>query len=240
MIKPEAAYCDPTTGLCTPSPIEGSDEPISYREDVEIIYVGDPMCSWCWGISPALNQLQNAAEVNSIPYRLVMGGLRPGGGDPWNEEFRSFLKHHWEEVNARSGQPFGMELFKRESFNYDTEPACRSVVAARQLVPESESRFFELVQHRFYVLNEDPNKLGFYEPICEDLNIDFDQFSVLFESEATKAATLRDFQISRQMGISGFPTVVFRKEDQFIAIARGYSEFDSMWSAVTSLMEGEN
>lgn len=237
MKKPAAAFCDPVTGLCTPAPLGESTETVVFRDDIEIIYVGDPMCSWCWGISPALNRLEKAAEANGIPYRIVLGGLRPGGGEAWNEEFKGFLKHHWEEVTARSGQPFGTTLFEREAFNYDTEPSCRAVVAARQLKPEVESRFFELTQHRFYVQNEDPNEVGFYAPICEELGLDFAAFSELFGSEEAKAATLRDFRLNRSWGVTGYPTVVFRKGEQLIAIARGYAEFEQMWGAVEQLSE---
>ncbi|MEL6667753.1 MAG: DsbA family protein [Bacteroidota bacterium] len=237
MIKPDAAYCDPATGLCTPAPLSEVVEAPSFRDDVEIIYVGDPMCSWCWGISPALNQLKSTAEANGIPYRIVLGGLRPGGGDAWNEDFRNFLKHHWEEVNQRSGQPFGESLFDLEQFDYDTEPACRAVVAARQLAPELESRFFELVQHRFYVLNDDPKEASFYAPICTELGIDFEQFTEIFASEQAKAMTVRDFQLNRSWGVRGYPTVIFRRGDEMVAIARGYAEFDRMWSAVEQLVE---
>ena len=27
-----------------------------------------------------------------------MGGLRPGGGDPWNNQMKTFLRNHWEHV----------------------------------------------------------------------------------------------------------------------------------------------
>lgn len=234
---PAAALCDPETGLCTPVSLGERTETVALRDDVEIIYVGDPLCSWCWGISPALNRLEKAAETNGIPYRIVLGGLRPGGGDAWNEEFKGFLKHHWEEVTARSGQPFSEKIFDREAFNYDTEPSCRAVVVARQLKPESESRFFELTQHRFYVQNEDPNEVGFYEPICDQLGIDYAEFAPLFGSEEAKSATLRDFQLNRSWGVTGYPTVVFRKGEQLIAIARGYAEFEQMWAAVEQLGE---
>ncbi|MEM8583937.1 MAG: DsbA family protein [Bacteroidota bacterium] len=237
MIKPEAAYCDPETGLCTPAPLSESSEVPAFRGDVEIIYVGDPMCSWCWGISPALNQLRQAALANGILYRIVLGGLRPGGGDAWNEEFRDFLKHHWEEVNDRSGQPFGHQLFELEQFNYDTEPSCRAVVAARQILPDTESRFFELVQYRFYVLNEDPAQTDFYKPICEELDINFERFTEVFASEEAKAMTLQDFQTNRSWGVRGYPTVIFRKDNQLMAIARGYAEFEQMWGAVEQLVE---
>jgi putative protein-disulfide isomerase len=226
------AFCDPVTGICIPLPMNSTAESIEFRDDTEIIYVGDPMCSWCWGISPQLNQLQREARQAGIPYRIVVGGLRPGGGDPWNDEFRNFLRHHWEEVHRKSGQPFGYDLFDRESFDYDTEPACRAVVAVRQLAPEMESRFFEWVQHHFYVQNRDPGEVEFYQPICEALKIDFDAFRQLFESPEVEALTRADFQLNRQWGVSGFPTVLLRKDQQLYAIARGYAEFEDMWERV--------
>ncbi len=50
------------------------------------------------------------------------------------DEMKNFLKGHWEHVTQASGQPFGYKLMEREDFNYDTEPSCRAVVAARPLV----------------------------------------------------------------------------------------------------------
>jgi len=235
----QGAFCDPQTGLCTPAPLQGEAAEIDYREDVEIIYVGDPMCSWCWGISPALHQLRVEARNKQIPYRIVVGGLRPGGGDEWNQDFKDFLKHHWEEVNARSGQPFGYELFNRDTFSYDTEPSCRAVVAAREMNPAIEARFFELVQHYFYVQNDDPAELSFYRPICEKLGLDFDRFAELFQSEAIKKATMAEFQLNRQWGIRGYPTVLIRKGEQLYAIARGYAEFEQMWEAVEEVVKGK-
>ncbi|MFK8163485.1 MAG: DsbA family protein [Lewinella sp.] len=240
MIAPPGATCDPLTGLCTPAPLGAAAEAkVEFRDDVEIIYVGDPMCSWCWGISPALNRLEKAAAANGIPYRIVLGGLRPGGGQTWDEEFKGFLSHHWDEVNKRSGQPFGDKLFERDNFNYDTEPSCRAVVAARSMNPAIESRFFELTQHGFYVLNEDPSEANFYAPICEKLGLDFDRFKTLFQSAEMKAATMADFQLNRGWGVTGYPTVVFRKGDQLMAIARGFAEFEQMWGAVNQLSREE-
>ncbi len=237
LTAPAGAFCDPETGLCTPAPLAQSDEKVTFRDDVEIIYVGDPMCSWCWGISPALNRLERAATTNGIPYRTVLGGLRPDNSQVWDEEFRDFLRHHWEEVTERSGQPFGYDLFERESFSYNTEPSCRAVVTARTMNPALESRFFELTQHHFYVLNKDPNVAAFYEPICKELNLDFVRFSELFSSEEMLNATMKDFQLNRQWGVRGYPTVIFRKGEQLYAIARGFSTFEQMWDSVEELVK---
>jgi putative protein-disulfide isomerase len=231
------SYCDPATGLCTIEPVEAAALEEAFQEGVEIIYIGDPMCSWCWGISPHLNRLQREAAQRGIRYRIVVGGLRPGGGDPWNEQFRNFLQHHWEEVHARSGQPFGQELFELEHFDYDTEPACRAVVAARELAPELEVRFFELVQHYFYVQNQDPKEVDFYQPICATLGIDFQAFSDLFSSPETMAATQAEFQMNRQWGVTGYPTVVVRKDEKFLVVAQGYATFEQMWARVEAILQ---
>lgn len=237
MLTPTGAYCDPATGLCTPSNIDAEPQSYDFQDELEIIYVGDPMCSWCWGISPELNRLERAARVNGIPYRIVVGGLRPGGGDAWTDEFKSFLRHHWEEVNQRSGQPFGQALFQLDDFNYDTEPACRAVVAIRQMAPDKTLRFFELTQHHFYVKNKDPKTVEFYAPICNALQIDFATFKARFNSEELRQATQAEFQLSRQWGVTGYPTVILRKGKQLYAIARGYADFERMWSAVQQLVE---
>ena len=221
--------CDPETGLCEiPQLTSNSNATIDWKTDEEIIYVGDPMCSWCWGISPQLNALQRYSQQTGIPFTLVMGGLRPGGGDEWNSEFKDFLKHHWEEVNKRSGQPFGFALFKEDNFNYDTEPACRAVVTIRAIAPKKALRFYELVQYSFYVESNDPKNVAFYQPICEKLGIDFTEFSEKFSSEEMRYATHLDFAQSRQLGASGFPSVMYRKKDKVHFIARGYSDYENM------------
>ena len=238
MTTPPPAYCDPATGLCTPGYFEEvTPKEVTKQEGIEIIYVGDPMCSWCWGISPALNQLAAAAAANGITFTTLVGGLRPGGGDEWNKDFTEFLSHHWEEVSARSGQPFNFDLLETDYFNYDTDPACRAVVVARQMDPAKERRFFELVQHHFYVQNNDPAALSFYQPICNELDLDFEEFVRLFSSQNIIQATRAEFQLHRNWGVRGYPTVLFRRDNELSVIARGFTTFDNMWAAVNELSD---
>lgn len=229
--------CDPLTGLCKAPTIEGKLSKVEWTTDQEIIYVGDPMCSWCWGISPQLNALRRQGAKDGIPFRMVMGGLRPGGGDPWNDKFKDFLRHHWEQVNKTSGQPFGYDLLELDHFNYDTEPGCRAVVTVRQLAPEKELDFYELVQHHFYVKSQDPTKAEFYQPICKKLGIDYDTFVELFQSSDMYKATREDFVINRDWGVQGYPAVLFKHNDKLHMIASGYQNVDQMWSKIQKIIK---
>jgi putative protein-disulfide isomerase len=240
MTIPEGSTCDPETGLCTPAPVASTEARESRDSNTEIIYVGDPMCSWCWGISPALNRLHRAAGANGIGYRIVLGGLRPDDSEQWNPQFQEFLRHHWEEVSQRSGQPFCYDLLTADHFQYNTEPSCRAVVTARSMDPTVEARFFELVQHRFYVQNQDPGQVEFYAPICRELGLDFTDFSRRFASPAMKEATQNDFALNRSWGVRGYPTVLLRQGDRLELLATGYSTFERMWSRVENLLAAQN
>lgn len=58
-----------------------------------LFYVGDPMCSLCLGMSDVLKKIQNFCTKESIKFNVILGGLRIGGGDPWNDQFKGFLRN---------------------------------------------------------------------------------------------------------------------------------------------------
>ena len=93
------------------------------------------MCSWCWGFSPVLKQIQQDYSKDA-PLRLIVGGLHAFDTDPMNDQYKATIKHHWEQVAEASGQPFNYAFFEREGFVLDTEPACRATVVVRNMNPD--------------------------------------------------------------------------------------------------------
>lgn len=223
----ETPLCDPETGLCA-IPTQ-TPEPLAAASTGEVLYVGDPMCSWCYGSSPGLHALEAEAGRRGIPFRVLVGGLRPGGGDPWNAQFKAFLRHHWEEIGARTGQPFTFRLLDRPAFNYDTEPSCRAFVVLRGLLEETGSAVrpydvFAAIQRKFYAEGEDPATVAFYESICGGHGLDFQAFATRFEHADAKRATAAEFQQVRRLGVSGFPTVLYRDGSEVAVLAAGYAQ----------------
>ncbi len=197
----------------------------------EILYIGDPLCSWCWGAAPALNQLKAHYET-TIPFKILLGGLRPGNTKLMDEKLKIFLKEHWEEIQILTGQPFGFQILEREDFVYDTEPPARAVFTVRQLNPTVEFDFFKAVQHQFYVKGKDTNLLNTYLELCEDFFIESVDFKKLFESPETKQATAEEFEKARMLGVTGFPTVLVKMGQKYKAVARGYDTFEHIHERV--------
>ena len=70
----------------------------------ELIYVGDPMCSWCWGMAPVVERLAARDDVDT---RIIVGGLRPGPrAQVLDADMREMLAGHWAQVASVTGQPF--------------------------------------------------------------------------------------------------------------------------------------
>jgi putative protein-disulfide isomerase len=86
------------------------------------------MCSWCYGFAPVIPAIADHFGAR-LPVRLVMGGLRAGNTRPMRSQDKDYIRDAWTRVNAASGQSFDFAFFDRDGFVYDTEPACRAVVA---------------------------------------------------------------------------------------------------------------
>lgn len=204
----------------------------------EIIYVGDPMCSWCWGFSPVLNKIIEKYS-KSAPTRLVVGGLHAFDTDPMNDEYKARIKHHWEQVAETTGQPFNYAFFDREGFVLDTEPACRASVVVRSLKPEALMSFYERIHKGYYVEDTDTTKLETFQAYAEAEGIDSDAFTAAFESEEAKEETLNDFAWCQKSGVTGFPTMVLREDDTLAALSVGYQPFESLEPILDAWVSGE-
>lgn len=171
-----------------------------------VVFVGDPMCSWCYGFGPELDALR-AAHVDTAEFRLMVGGLRRDRARI-DARMRSYLRDAWTQVGRRTGREFRFDILETELV-YDTEPACRAVVAARLLADEDAAfSYFDAAQRAFYRENRSPQSTDTWVDLAVDQGLDADRFLSAFESDAMKKATINDFAESRELGITGYPAVM--------------------------------
>ena len=174
-------------------------------------YFADPMCSWCWGFTPAISAIKESYS-DRLKIALMLGGLRPGTTEPVTPKFREETLHHWRDVHKMTGQPFAFEDAMPEGFVYDTEPASRAVIAVAGINPEAIFPYFKSVQAAFYTQGRDVTKTETLAELAEQYNIDKPKFLERFESEDVKNKTRAHFRITREAGVRGFPTIMLQAE----------------------------
>ena len=79
----------------------------------QLIFVVDPMCSWCWGFHPVIQDI-NENHTKTHTTSLVLGGLRTKGQMDWNSQNIHYLKKKWDAVSTTTKQPFNFNLFGKK------------------------------------------------------------------------------------------------------------------------------
>ena len=195
-----------------------------YAHLAEVIFVGDPMCSWCYGFGPQLTKLR--AELKGVPFSMIMGGLRDG--EIFDEaKLKNHLKY-WQAVHETTGLPFDATALSQKDFNYTTEPACRAVVTVRSLESSKEYSAYAALQKAFYAEGRDITHEEVIAEVIASIGFDIMAFSIMFRSDEMKKATAADKQKARTYGVSSFPTLIVIDRQGHLSQIRGYKKYEEL------------
>ena len=208
---------------------------------MNLIYVADPMCSWCYGFARPLGELLEDPQ-DSAPLQLavVMGGLRPFTTEVIAPHFASELAGHWHHVEQASGQPFAASpgtAIERPGFIYDTEPASRAIVTVRSHWPKQVWRYLKSIQKAFYAEARDITDPTVLADEAEKLGIPRPEFALAFASQAMRDATLADFSQTQAWGLRGFPALIAERAGQLHLVANGFMPIERLRAALVQLMK---
>ena len=190
-------------------------------------YFADPMCSWCWGFSPVISAIRDG-YASRLRIALMLGGLRPGTTDPMTAKSREEILHHWQDVHRMTGQPFAFDGAMPEGFIYDTEPASRAVITVGDIQPEVIFPYFKSVQEAFYARGLNVTQTDTLATVAEDHGLEKSAFLERFNSDDIRRKTQTHFQITRESGVRGFPTVLLQAGTNGTLLANGYRSFEEL------------
>nr|WP_298165961.1 DsbA family protein [uncultured Pseudomonas sp.] len=201
-----------------------------------LLYVMDPMCSWCWGFAPVLEALAEQAAAAGVGLDLMLGGLRR---DSVAIDAASRVRYlgYWQAVNVSTGQLFNFTDGLPLGMVYDTEPACRAVVTARNLDPQSAWPLAKLIQRAFYTEGVDVTRASVLVDLAERAGIPRIVFAEAFDSAEQRAATAADFSWVQDLGIAGFPTLLAERDGQLALLTNGYQPFEALQPLLARWLE---
>ena len=195
---------------------------------LNLVYFADPMCSWCYGFGPVIAELAERFG-DRLGLQVVMGGLRAGNTEPMTDKDKDYVRGAWTKVGQATGQPFDPSFFDRETFIYDTEPACRAVVTARGLKADMALPMLARVSRAFYAEARDMTAPDEIAEVAEEAGFDRAAFTSAFASPAAQNATFRDFLTAQELGIRGFPTLIAGSDDKgYALVTNGYRPLEDL------------
>ncbi|VTL97409.1 DSBA oxidoreductase [Pseudomonas aeruginosa] len=147
-----------------------------------LLYVMDPMCSWCWGFAPVAEALARQAAADAVAFHLVAGGLRAGHGAALDPNTRSYILRPLADGAAGHRPAVPLRRRTADGFVYDTEPACRALVAARSLDEACAWPLVKAIQQAFYAEGLDVTRAAVLTDLAEAVGIPRIEFAAAFDS----------------------------------------------------------
>ncbi|MFC7517017.1 DsbA family protein [Herbaspirillum sp. GCM10030257] len=202
------------------------------------------MRSWCYGFGPELGALLEG--LPGLDLHIVVGGLRAYNTQVMDDALQESIRGHWKTVNERTGLPFSDAVLDRTDFIYNTEPAGRAVVAARMLALQASLAVFHAIQHAFYVEGKDVTSDSVLASVVSaalnaaGVPTSEADFLSTFRSEAAVMATYQDFEQTKRWGITGFPTLVLKRNGKLDMVTAGYVAMPTLIELLQSLVDQDS
>ncbi|GGG31786.1 DsbA family protein [Hymenobacter glacieicola] len=195
----------------------------------ELLYISDPLCGWCYGMSPVVQRVQQEF-AGRVEVSVLCGGMVTGAQvGPIREDW-PYITGALEQVEQVTGVQFGAAfraLGQEGSHVQDSEPPCRAIHAFRQLRQEQAAEFAHAVQRAYFQEGADLNDLATYEPLAAAYGLDPSEFRQQLTRPEIIRGTQLEFAAVSKIGVQGFPTTILRVGSQGYVLARGFQPYES-------------
>ena len=197
-----------------------------------LIYVHDPMCSWCWGFAETWQSLTEQLPAE-LPIIRLLGGLAPDSDEPMPESMQSMLQQTWQHIEqVIPGKHFNFEFWTKCKPRRSTYPACRAVIAAREQGDEYDGLMTARIQQAYYQQARNPSDDSTLIELAAEIGLDTARFAGQLTAGSTQQTLLDEISTARSMGINGFPSVVLEQDDELRRVSTHYTDADAMLAQI--------
>lgn len=140
--------------------------------------------------------------------RYVMGGLAPDSDEPMPEAMRRGIQQTWRTIEAHTGAVFNHDFWTSNTPRRSTYPACRAALAAGRMRRGALAEMVEAIQLAYYREARNPSCEHVLCELAERIGLDRAEFARTLRADVVRAELARHLELTRRMGVSGFPTLV--------------------------------
>jgi putative protein-disulfide isomerase len=188
-------------------------------QDMNITYLFDPLCGWCYGANGALEQM---SRVDGATIRLSPTGLFAGeGARSMDQSFAAYAWQNDQRIARLTGQVFS-ETYRQQVLGatgatFDSAPATLAIVAVGLQEPAGEIAALKALQRARYVDGRDNGDMGVVIAILADAGfteaadrLRVSDLELMAAYRARIASSRADMAL---FGANGVPALVVGKGD---------------------------
>ncbi|MBS4064639.1 MAG: DsbA family protein [Chitinophagaceae bacterium] len=199
-----------------------------------LIYCYDAYCGWCYGFSPVIKQIADEYK-HKIHTEVLSGGMILPETPVHIRATASYIQTAYQRVEELTGIKFGADYLwhinnpeESDWFPSSEKPAIAMCVF-KELYPDEQVNFAADLQYSLHYEGRDLTDNEAYRHLLEKYQINADDFYTKLKSETYKEKAYYEFQLCKQLQVTGFPQVLMQAtESKFHLLARGYTDYDTL------------
>lgn len=182
---------------------------------IEFTYLFDPLCGWCYGASPVVQELGQHPQVQMA---LLPTGLFNTPGRTMDAHFADYAWANDQRIHQLTGQPFS-DAYRRQILGpqgsaFDSTAATLALTAVGLEAPAAELSVLKRLQEARFVQGQDVCDISLVGQLLSDLGQTAAAQRLLDKDPALDLAlrsrTQKGRQLLHALGTEGVPTLAVR------------------------------
>ncbi len=205
---------------------------------IQLFYVYDPLCRWCFGFHPVIEKIEKRFE-GRLPVTALPGGLAMDeNAESISEGYPGLMEEvkRVEEVTKKKfGEPFKL-LIEEGSYVLDSLPPALAQKIVNETDPGRSVEFAGKLQAKLFEEGGDIKELSVLKELIHDFTISEEDFENLMKSKEAEKKTRENFEWCRGKGAGVFPSLLIQIGEEFGLMSKGYRPFDTIESHLHHLL----
>ncbi len=208
-----------------------------------IYYCYDAYCGWCYGFSSVMKQI-DATYSKYMAIEVLSGGMVLTEKPVYIRATAGFIQEVYKTVEEQTGVKFGEDYLwhinnpdDSDWFPNSEKPAI-ALCILKEYYPEKQVEFAADLQYAMHFEGRDLTDDESYRHLLEKYGINKEAFYTKLASEEYKELAHYEFQLCKQLQVTGFPCVLLQTgESKFHLVARGYTDFETLNTCLINVLK---
>lgn len=207
-----------------------------------ILYCYDAYCGWCYGFSPVMSKIYHEYKGRLL-FETLSGGMIPVEAVQHISKMAGYIADAYTKVEELTGIKFGEDYLwhvmnpdKSDWYPSSEKPAIAMTVF-RDYHPDDTVDFAADLQRALHFDGRDLTDNEAYRHLLEKHSIPEQEFYDKLSSEEYKERAYYDFNLVKQLQVTGFPAVFLQANDlKFFLLAKGYTDYDTLKGRIEKVL----
>ena len=207
-----------------------------------LFYCYDAYCGWCYGFSPVI---KNIAENNpALHIDVLSGGMILSEVPVPISATAAYIRKAYPTVEEYTGIKFGEDYLWHinnpdlsDWFPNSEKPAVAMCIF-KEYYPERQVAFASDLQYALHYEGRDLTDDEAYRHLLEKYSIQEEIFYTKLKSEEYKEQAYYEFQLCKQLQVTGYPCVLLQVTDsKFHLLANGFTDYETLSTRLKAVLK---